>query len=187
MTQNSGRGAVWEGRCGGGEGDHMCCAKSTVNRLLDISGWCFHQRAVIHMHENKSNSGDVCVRRVKPDIRMYMGSVCVVACVYLGLCVCVCMCEQVYMSVGVAHFFPHPQIQQGKKPASGKRTDSQGCTVSSAFCTEGVNAIQDLQGQEGVKIRAAKGTIQYKCDMQIQLMFSIAGFVIKLSPPTSKD
>ena len=38
MTQNSGRGAVWEGRWGGGggrEGDHMCCAKSTVNTLLD--------------------------------------------------------------------------------------------------------------------------------------------------------
>ena len=58
MMQNSGRGAVWEG----GWGDHMCCAKSTVNRLLDISGWCFHHRAVIHTHANKSNSGDACVQ-----------------------------------------------------------------------------------------------------------------------------
>ena len=40
-----------------------------------------------------------------------------------------------------------------------------------------VDAIQDLQGQ-GVEIRAAKGTIQYKSDMQMQLMFSIAGFVV---------
>ena len=76
------------------------------------------------------------------------------------------------MFVGVAHYFPHPQIQQGKKAAGGKRT------VSTAFCTEGVDAIQDLQGQEGVEIRAAKGTIQYKSDMQMQLMFNIAGFVL---------
>ena len=41
-----------------------------------------------------------------------------------------------------------------------------------------MDAIQDLQGQEGVKIRAAKSTIQYKSDMQMQLMFSIAGFVL---------
>ena len=41
-----------------------------------------------------------------------------------------------------------------------------------------VDAIQDLQGQEGVKIRAAKGTIQYKSDMQMQLMFSIARFIV---------
>ena len=81
--------------------------------------------------------------------------------------------------MGVAHSFPHPQIQHRKKAASGKRTDSQGCTVSSVFCTDGVDAIQDLQGQEGVLIRAAKGTIQNKSDMQMmQLMFSIAGFVL---------
>ena len=41
-----------------------------------------------------------------------------------------------------------------------------------------VDAIQDLEGQEGVEIRAAKGTIQYKSDMQMQLMFNIAGFVL---------
>ena len=41
-----------------------------------------------------------------------------------------------------------------------------------------MHAIQDLQGQEGVEIRAAKGTIQYKSDIQMQLMFSIAGFVL---------
>ena len=85
-------------------------------------------------------------------------------------CVCVHMCVQVYMFVGVAHYFPNPQIQQGKKAAGGKRT------VSTAFCTEGVDANQDLQGQKGVKSRAA--TIQYKSDMQMQLMFNIAGFVL---------
>ena len=42
------------------------------------------------------------------------------------------------MFVSAAQSFPHPQIQQQEKAASGKRTDSQGCTVSSAFCTEGV-------------------------------------------------
>ena len=40
-----------------------------------------------------------------------------------------------------------------------------------------MDAIQDLQGQEGVESRAAKGSIQYKSDMQMHLMFSIAGFV----------
>ena len=40
-----------------------------------------------------------------------------------------------------------------------------------------VDAIRDLQGQEGIESRAAKGTIQYKSDMQMQLMFSIAGIV----------
>ena len=41
-----------------------------------------------------------------------------------------------------------------------------------------MEAIRNLQGQEGVEIRAAKGTIQYKCDMQMQLIFNIAGFVV---------
>ena len=36
-----------------------------------------------------------------------------------------------------------------------------------------VEAIRNLQGQEGVEIRADKGTIQYKSDM-----FNIAGFVV---------
>ena len=52
----------------------------------------------------------------------------------------------------VAHFFQHPQIQQGEKAGGGKRT------VSTAFCTKGVDGIQDLQGQDGVEIRAAEGT-----------------------------
>ena len=43
-----------------------------------------------------------------------------------------------------------------------------------------VEAIQNLQGQEGVEIRPAKGTIQYKRDMQMQLMFNIAGFVVAI-------
>ena len=30
-----------------------------------------------------------------------------------------------------------------------------------------VDAIQNLPGQEGVEIRATKGTIQYKSDMQM--------------------
>ena len=41
-----------------------------------------------------------------------------------------------------------------------------------------VDAILNLLGQEGVEIRAAKGTIQYKSDMQMQLMFNIAGLVL---------
>ena len=41
-----------------------------------------------------------------------------------------------------------------------------------------IDAVQDLQGQEGVEIRAAKGTMQDKSDMQMQLMFSIAGFIL---------
>ena len=41
-----------------------------------------------------------------------------------------------------------------------------------------MEAIQKLQGQEGVEIRAAKGTIQYKRNMQMQLMFNIARFVV---------
>ena len=36
-----------------------------------------------------------------------------------------------------------------------------------------VDAIQDLQGKEG-----GEGAVQYKSDMQMQLMFSIAGFVL---------
>ena len=44
-----------------------------------------------------------------------------------------------------------------------------------------VTAIQSLQGQEGVEIRAAKGTIQYKGDMHMQLMFSIAGFIVVIT------
>ena len=40
-----------------------------------------------------------------------------------------------------------------------------------------VDAIRDLQGQSGIESRAAKGTIQYKSDMQMQLMFNIAGIV----------
>ena len=40
-----------------------------------------------------------------------------------------------------------------------------------------VDAIRDLQGQEGIESGAAKGTIQYKSDMQMQLMFSIAGII----------
>ena len=41
-----------------------------------------------------------------------------------------------------------------------------------------MGAIQNLQGNEGVEIRPAKGTIQYKSDMQMQLMFNIAGFIL---------
>ena len=44
-----------------------------------------------------------------------------------------------------------------------------------------VDAIRDLQGQEDIEIGAAKGTIQYKSDMQMQLMFSIAGFVLVIT------
>ena len=40
-----------------------------------------------------------------------------------------------------------------------------------------VDAIRDLQGQGGIESRAAKGTIQYKSDMEMQLMFNIAGIV----------
>ena len=46
---------------------------------------------------------------------------------------------------------------------------------------EEVAAIQSLQGQEGVEIRAAKGIIQYKGDMQMELMFSIAGFIVVIN------
>ena len=81
------------------------------------------------------------------------------------------------MPVGATHSFPHPS-DPARRKAFRWREDSQGCTVSSVFCTEGVCAIQDLQGQEGVQIRAAKGTIQYKGYMQMQLMLSIAGFVV---------
>ena len=41
-----------------------------------------------------------------------------------------------------------------------------------------VDAIRDLQAQEGIEIGAAKGTIQYKSDMQMHLMLIIAGFVL---------
>ena len=41
-----------------------------------------------------------------------------------------------------------------------------------------VDAVRNLQGQEGVEIRAANSTIQCKCHMQMQLMFSIAGFIV---------
>ena len=70
------------------------------------------------------------------------------------------------MFVGVAHFFPNPQIQQGKR-----------LPVAREQCLP-LSAPKDLQGQEGVEIRAAKGTIQYRSDMQMQLMFNIAGFVL---------
>ena len=41
-----------------------------------------------------------------------------------------------------------------------------------------MGAIRNLLGQEGVEIRPAKGTIQYKSDMQMQFMLNIAGFVL---------
>ena len=41
-----------------------------------------------------------------------------------------------------------------------------------------VDAFQNLLGQEGVEIRAAKSNILYKSDMQMQLIFSIAGLVL---------
>ena len=60
MMQNSGGGAVW--KRGGGGGNTCVVLSHQYIDYLDISGWCFHQRAVIHIHENcKSNSGDACV------------------------------------------------------------------------------------------------------------------------------
>ena len=41
-----------------------------------------------------------------------------------------------------------------------------------------MDAIRKLKGQESVEIRVVKGTIQYKSDMQMQLMFNIAGFIV---------
>ena len=70
-------------------------------------------------------------------------------------------------------------------PASSDPTRKKGCRWQEnsvyRFLHRRVDAIQDLQGQEGVEIRAAKGTIQYKSDMQMQLMFNIAGFVLVIT------
>ena len=67
-------------------------------------------------------------------VRMYMGSVCVVASVYLGLGVCGYMCEQVCMPVGATHSFPHPSDPARRKASGGERTARAAqCIVCSAL------------------------------------------------------
>ena len=46
-------------------------------------------------------------------------------------------CEQVCMPVGVTHSSQHPS-DQARRKGFRWREDSQGCTVSSVLCTEGV-------------------------------------------------
>ena len=119
MAQSSHRGAVWErGK------EHMCCATPSLNGAFAKEQLSIHvkTKATVKMH-------------VLSDICTYMGSVCVVGCVYLGLGVCVYVCEQVYMSVSATLSFPHPSDPTRRKGCRWPE-DSQGCTVYSVICTE---------------------------------------------------
>ena len=88
---------------GKGGKEYICCAKPSLNTLFGYI-WMVLSPESSYPHTWKQKYA--CVDWNLIYVHTYMGSACVVVCVYRGLRMCRYTSEQVCMSVGVAHSFP---------------------------------------------------------------------------------